>query len=77
MALEQRIREIIGEQLGISEEEIQEDSSFGSDLGADSLDLYELVMSLEEEFDIEIPEEDAEKLDTFQRLVQYLESRTQ
>lgn len=77
MALEGRIREIIAEQLGISEEEIQEDSLFGKDLGADSLDFYELIMALEEEFDIEVSEEDAEKLDNFQKIVQYLESRTQ
>lgn len=77
MALEGRIREIVAEQLGISEEEIQEDSLFGRDLGADSLDFYELVMALEEEFDIEISEEDAEKLGNFQTMVQYLESRTQ
>lgn len=77
MALEARVREIIAEQLGIGDEEVQEDSNFGSDLGADSLDFYELIMALEEEFDIEVPEEDAEKLDTFQKLVQYLEGRTQ
>lgn len=77
MALESRIREIIGEQLGINEEEIQEDSHFGADLGADSLDFCELIMALEEEFDIEISEEEAEKLDSFQKLVQYLEGRTQ
>lgn len=77
MALEAQVRDIIAEQLGISEEEIQDDSKFGIDLGADSLDQYELIMALEEEFDIEISEEDAEKLDTFAKLVQYLESRTQ
>ncbi|MBI4124781.1 MAG: acyl carrier protein [Deltaproteobacteria bacterium] len=77
MALEGRIREIVSEQLGISEEEIQEDSHFGKDLGADSLDFCELIMALEEEFDIEISEEEAEKIDDFQKMVQYLESRTQ
>lgn len=75
MALETRIREIIAEQLGIAEEEIQGDSSFGRDLGADSLDRYELMMTLEEEFDLEIPEEEADRLDTFQKLLQYLESK--
>ena len=77
MALEPRVREIIAEQLGINEEEIQTDSSFMADLGADSLDVVELVMALEEEFEIEIPDEDAEKLATVQKLVQYLEGRTQ
>lgn len=77
MALEARIREIIAEQLGINEEEIQEDCFFSKDLGADSLDRYELMMALEEEFAIDIPEDEAEKLNSFQKLVQYLESRTQ
>lgn len=77
MALEARIREIIAEQLGIAEEEIQEDSAFGSDLGADSLDFYELVMTLEEEFNIEISAEEADQLSNFQKLVQYLEQKTQ
>lgn len=77
MALESRIREIIAEQLGIAEEEIQEDSSFGADLGADSLDFYELVMTLEEEFNIEISAEEADQLNNFQKLVQYLEQKTQ
>ena len=77
MALEARVREIIAEQLGISEEEIQDDSSFGADLGADSLDRCELMMALEEEFDIDIPENEAEKLNTFDKMVQYLESKTQ
>ncbi|OGQ05249.1 MAG: acyl carrier protein [Deltaproteobacteria bacterium RIFCSPLOWO2_12_FULL_44_12] len=77
MALEGRVREIIAEQLGISEEEVQPDSSFMSDLGADSLDTLELMMALEEEFEIEIPDTDAEKLETVQKLVQYLETKTQ
>lgn len=77
MALETRIQEIIAEQLGIAEDEIQGDSSFTQDLGADSLDVLELVMALEEEFEIEIPDNEAEKLSTVAKLVQYLESRTQ
>lgn len=77
MALEPRVREIIAEQLGISEDEIQSDASFQEDLGADSLDVLELVMALEEEFEIEIPDEEAERLETVQKLVQYLESRVQ
>lgn len=76
MALEGRVLEIVAEQLGIGEEEIQVESSFTDDLGADSLDVLELVMALEEEFEIEIPDADAEKLDTVQKLVQYLESKT-
>lgn len=77
MALEPRIREIIAEQLGISEEEIPSEASFQEDLGCDSLDLLEVVMALEEEFEIEIPDDEAEKLETVQKLVQYLESRVQ
>ena len=77
MALEARVREIIAEQLGISEDEIQPESSFMEDLGADSLDVVELVMALEEEFELEIPDEDSEKLKTVGNLVQYLEVRTQ
>lgn len=77
MALEAKIKEIIAEQLGISEDEIQDDSSFGSDLGADSLDFYELLMALEEEFDIEISEGEAEKLETFEKLVHHVEAKTQ
>lgn len=77
MALEQRVQEIIAEQLGIAEEEIQQEASFSQDLGADSLDFLELIMALEEEFEIEIPDSDAEKLATVQKLVQYLESKTQ
>lgn len=77
MALEPRIKEIIAEQWGIAEEEIQPDSSFGEDLGADSLDVLELIMALEEEFEIEISDDEAEKLETVAKLVQYLESRVQ
>lgn len=77
MALEERVCEIIAEQLGISEDEIQPDSSFTNDLGADSLDVVELMMALEEEFEIEISEEEAEKIDTVQKLINHLEARTQ
>ncbi len=77
MALEQRVNEIIAEQLGISEEEIQNDSLFMDDLGADSLDVVELVMALEEEFEIDIPDDEAEKLLTVQKLIEYLEAKTQ
>ncbi|OGQ47912.1 MAG: acyl carrier protein [Deltaproteobacteria bacterium RIFCSPLOWO2_02_FULL_46_8] len=76
MALEGKVLEIVAEQLGIGEEEIQGDSSFSDDLGADALDVLELMMAVEEEFEIEVPEQDAEKLDTVQKLVQYIESKT-
>lgn len=75
MALEARVREIIAEQLGINDDEIQPDSSFMEDLGADSLDVVELMMAFEEEFEIEIPDEEAEKLKTVQDLTQYLEPK--
>ena len=75
MALEPRVREIIAEQLGINEEEIQPDSSFMADLGADSLDVVELVMALEEEFEIEIPDEDAEKITSVKEAVDYIRER--
>lgn len=76
MAVEAKLREIIAEQLGIGEEEIQADSSFGKDLGADSLDIYELMMALEEEFDMDIPDEESEQLKTFQKLVEYVGKKT-
>lgn len=75
MAFEGKIRELIAEQLGIPEEEIQEDSSFSGDLGADTLDVLEVILAMEEEFEIEIPDNEAEHLTTFAKLVQYLESR--
>lgn len=77
MALEPKIKEIVAEQLGIGEDEIQGDASFTQDLGADSLDFLELIMAMEEEFEIEIPDSDAEKLTTLEKLVQFLESRIQ
>ena len=64
MSLEQRVQEIIVEQLGVSAEEVVPQASFIEDLGADSLDIVELVMAMEEEFDVEIPDEDAEKIQT-------------
>ena len=68
----EKVKNIIVEQLGVAEGEIQLDSSFIDDLGADSLDIVELIMALEEEFDIEIPDEDAEKVVTVQDVVDYL-----
>ncbi len=67
-----RIKKIIVDQLGIDESKITENSSFVDDLGADSLDIVELIMAFEEEFDIEIPDEDAEKLKTVGDAVRYL-----
>jgi len=77
MSVENKVREIIAEQLGISEEEIQLNSIFTEDLGADSLDLVELVMAVEEEFEIEISDEEAEKINAVKDLVYFLEHRSQ
>jgi acyl carrier protein len=74
-AMESRVTELIVEQLGVSKAEAVPKASFIDDLGADSLDIVELVMSLEEEFDIEIPDEDAEKLQTIDDAVSYLRER--
>ncbi len=68
-----RIKAIVAEQLGVEEAEITEDASFVDDLGADSLDTVELVMALEEEFGIEIPDEDAEKIATVKDAITYIE----
>jgi len=70
--IEQRVKAIIMEQLGVSEEEVKPEASFVDDLGADSLDLVELVMALEEEFGQEIPDEDAEKIVTVQDAINYI-----
>ena len=67
-----RIKKIIVDQLGVDESKITENSSFIDDLGADSLDIVELIMAFEEEFDIEIPDEDAEKMKTIEDAVKYL-----
>ena len=75
MDLEQRVSEIIVEQLGVSRDDIESESSFTDDLGADSLDLVEMVMAMEEEFGVEIPEEDSEKLQTFGDAVAYLKEK--
>ena len=70
--IEQRVRKIVAEQLGVNEGDIKSESSFVDDLGADSLDTVELVMALEEEFECEIPDEDAEKITTLQQAVDYV-----
>lgn len=74
MVSEERIKEIIMEQLGVEEDQITSEASFIDDLGADSLDTVELVMAFEEEFDVEIPDEDAEKIRTVKDVVEYLNS---
>jgi len=73
--IEQRVKAIVAEQLGVKEEEVNNDSSFVDDLGADSLDTVELVMALEEEFETEIPDEDAEKITTVQQAIDYINER--
>jgi acyl carrier protein len=70
--VEQRVKKIVAEQLGVNEAEIKNESSFVDDLGADSLDTVELVMALEEEFETEIPDEDAEKITTVQQAIDYV-----
>ena len=72
--IEQRVRKIVAEQLGVNEDEVKNEASFVDDLGADSLDTVELVMALEEEFETEIPDEEAEKITTVQLAVDYINS---
>ncbi|MDR0934587.1 MAG: acyl carrier protein [Burkholderiaceae bacterium] len=75
--IEQRVKKIVAEQLGVAEDEIKLESSFVDDLGADSLDTVELVMALEDEFEIEIPDEQAEKITTVKQAVDYATANTQ
>ncbi|GAB3248161.1 acyl carrier protein [Chitinimonas sp.] len=70
--IEQRVKKIVAEQLGVNEADIKAESSFVEDLGADSLDTVELVMALEEEFECEIPDEEAEKITTVQLAIDYV-----
>ena len=72
--IEERVKKIVCEQLGVKEEEVATESSFVNDLGADSLDTVELVMALEEEFETEIPDEEAEKITTVQQAIAYIEA---
>ncbi len=72
MNIEERVKAIIVENLGVAEEEVTSEASFIDDLGADSLDTVELVMAFEEEFDLEIPDEDAEKITTVKDAVDYI-----
>ncbi len=75
-SIEKRIKEIVAEQLGVDEAQVTNEASFMDDLGADSLDKVELVMALEEEFDIEISDENAEKIQTVQDAVDYITEHT-
>lgn len=75
--IEERVKKIIIEQLGVKEEEVKFEASFVEDLGADSLDTVELVMALEEEFDMEIPDDKAEKITTVQAAVDYIKAHSE
>ena len=72
MSIEDRVKKIVCEQLGVTEEEVKSDASFVDDLGADSLDTVELVMSFEEEFELEIPDEEAEGIATVKNAIDYI-----
>jgi len=76
-SIEERVKKIITEQLGVDLEQVTNDASFVDDLGADSLDTVELVMALEEEFDCEIPDEDAEKITTVQQAIDYIKAHVE
>ena len=76
MAVEDKIKGLVAEQLGVSEDEVTPEASFTDDLGADSLDIVELVMAIEEEFGLEIPDDDAEKLQSIGDAISYVEERT-
>ncbi|MDX1386685.1 MAG: acyl carrier protein [bacterium] len=77
MSAEKKIIQIIAEQLGINGDEVISDAALIEDMGADSLDIVELVMAMEEEFGMEIPDEDAEKIVTVQDIIDYVKKRTQ
>ena len=74
-AVEQKVKQIIVEQLGVDENQVTNDASFVDDLGADSLDIVELVMAFEEALDLEIPDEDAEKIGTVKDAIEYIEGK--
>ena len=74
-SIEEQVKGIVAEQLGVKEEEVTNDASFVDDLGADSLDTVELVLALEEEFETEIPDEDAEKITTVQQAIDFNNAR--
>jgi len=77
MSIFDKVKEIIVEQLGVDEKDVTMESSFVDDLGADSLDIVEMVMAFEEEFDMEIPDEDAEKIRTVGDAVEYIQNKQQ
>ena len=76
MSVEEKVRGIIVDQLGVDEKQVTNDAAFIDDLGADSLDTVELVMALEEEFDVEIPDEEAEKISKVQDAIDYINKNT-
>jgi acyl carrier protein len=76
-SIEERVKKIVVEQLGVKEEEVTREASFVDDLGADSLDTVELVMALEEEFECEIPDEEAEKITTVQQAIDFITANKQ
>jgi acyl carrier protein len=76
-SIEERVKKIVAEQLGVKEEDVQPSASFVEDLGADSLDTVELVMALEEEFETEIPDEEAEQITTVQLAIDYIKNHLQ
>jgi acyl carrier protein len=75
-AIEERVRSIISDQLGVSEDEVKPESKFIDDLGADSLDIVELIMAMEEEFEVEIPDEEAEKIRHVSDVISYIKNNT-
>ncbi|MBA2491141.1 MAG: acyl carrier protein [Gammaproteobacteria bacterium] len=75
--IQERVKAIVVEQLGVNEEDVTDSASFVDDLGADSLDTVELVMALEEEFECEIPDEEAEKITTVQQAIDYINAHTE
>lgn len=76
-SIEERVKKIVVEQLGVKEDDVSNDSKFVDDLGADSLDTVELVMALEEEFETEIPDEEAEKITTIQQAIDYIKEHSE
>jgi acyl carrier protein len=76
MSVEQKVKQIIVEQLGVDEGQVDNSAAFMDDLGADSLDIVELVMAFEEQFDIDIPDEDTEKITTVKDAIDYIEAKT-
>jgi len=77
VTIEDRVKKIIAEQLGVEEPQITDDASFVDDLGADSLDLVELVMAFEEEFDVEVPDEEAEKITTVRDAIEHIKKMSE